>query len=964
MFKITKLFFISSFIYFLFLSVTFQTIIVPSIVEIDAGHGLVKGDALVFHDVACQLADRINRDGWRFWSVFPGDHSLNVGFLAALYAVFGCFPLLLLPFNAFAQSCSAFLIYLIGRKIWPGSAGKIGGIIGSIVFILFLSPLVWYGQNHKDTFVLPAMLAILYGFIFIINSNGKTKDFSKKCLVGIGALSLIFLMRPNYYCLIVSICLLLSLLSFALITIFYKGTSALKCLGQTFLYVVLLSLISLCTLAMPTSYLRQESLPEDDEHTKQGNIEGESVGRTSFVWKETSHLPTFIDKKLKKISRLRAHFISHGIIVRAGSGIDLDKKPGSTAEVLAYLPRAMWIGLFAPFPFQWLEKMSAIRLVSSVETFIWCLFFPGVIYLAICKPSPGFWVGTVFCLGMITLFSYVNPNLGTLYRVRFGFWFFFLTCGAVGWVGALLPIIQKIGGTSKERRLARLDSQQAITGSLGEGSLSRFFSAGSLAMLFSWIGFLGFFVRDLLLIRSQGLVGSLDALMSSGMFVVVAVSCVSLPLADALSRPLQECLSKNRAEAERIVQVWLRIALMVLGSACVLLWLVAPQLGAAFFGSDGPLLKAQFIQLFRLSIPILLMSGWTVIGNAVLNNLYKAGLSAAAQITVPVVALLSILVVPTEAKLIAAVIGMVLGTFLNALLVAILCLHHKIRLWPAWNKRKEIHQSLFKTYVWLVPFAALSALAGPANYFFAAQIGKGGITLWALTGKITACFSQFISVAAAALILPHISGIIEKGKHVSGREHTYFLLVTGTWMGGLIALGLSLFADPLAALLLSDRTGQDQIQAFAHLVRIGALQIPVAMAAAILVKSATASGAVPQATWGAFIGLLANIVINILLVPRIGLAGVACGALVGTAITTLLTCLATRTSLGISRGLGAILVFGWAAWAGVVFSVESRQGWGMAAATAGLIILALLHKEGWKKGWVHRSARPMADVRP
>jgi len=48
----------------------------------------------------------------------------------------------------------------------------------------------------------------------------------------------------------------------------------------------------------------------------------------------------------------------------------------------------------------------------------------------------------------------------------------------------------------------------------------------------------------------------------------------------------------------------------------------------------------------------------------------------------------------------------------------------------------------------------------------------------------------------------------------------------------------------------------------------------------------------------------------------------------------------------------------------VVFSVESRQGWGMAAATAGLIILALLHKQGWKKGWVHRSARPMADVRP
>lgn len=957
--KLIKLSFIWSFFYFLFVSVSFQIVIVPSINEINAGHGLLKGDAKVFHNEACHLADSINRDGWKSWKLFPEGHSFNVGFLAALYAVLGCFPLLLLPFNAFAQSCSALLIYLIGRKSWPGRIGKIGGIIGSSVFILFLSPLVWYGQNHKDTFVLPAMLAILYGFIFIINSKGKAKNFSKICLAGVGSLSVIFLMRPNYYCLIVSFFLIFSLLSMALISILYQGTSALQSLRQAFLYVLLLSVISLCTLAIPSSYLRQEFI---GSHTS--NIKGDNDLSTRFVWQETPRLPTFIDKNLEKISCMRAHFIRHGIIVRADSGIDLDKKPRSTAEVLAYLPRAMWIGLFAPFPSQWLEKMSAIRLVSSVETFIWFLFFPGVVYMAIRRPTSGFWVGTVFCLGMITLFSYVNPNLGTLYRVRFGFWFFFLTCGAVGWVGALLPIIQKIGGTSKERQLAGLDSQKANTFSLGESSLSRFFSVGSLALLFSWIGFLGFFLRDLLLIRSQGLVGSLDALMSSGMFVVAAVSCVSLPLADALSRPLQECLSKDRAEAERIIQAWLRIALMVLGSTSVLLWLGAPQLGAAFFERDGPLPKAQFIQLFRLSIPILLMSGWTVIGNAVLNNLYKAGLSAAAQITVPVVALLSILVVPTEAKLIAAVIGMVLGTFLNALLVAILCLHHKIRLWPAWNKRKKIHQSLFKTYVWLVPFAALSALAGPANYFFAAQIGKGGITLWALTGKITACFSQFISVAAAALILPHISGIIERGKQVSGREHTYFLLVTGTWMGGLIALGLSLFADPLAALLLSDRTGQDQIQAFAHLVRIGALQIPVAMAAAILVKSATASGAVPQATWGALIGLLANIVINILLVPRIGLAGVACGALAGMVITTLVACLGTRASFGVSRGLGVLLLFGWAVWAGVVFSVETRQGLPMTAAAVSLIILGILHREGWRKGWVHRSQERTTDVYP
>ena len=951
--KNTEKIFTGVFLYSLTLAVFFQTVILPLFPEIYAGQGLLKGDALVFHESALDLAKKIIEKGWGEYSIFPGNNSFNVSFLAILYK-FWPSPLVLLPFNAAAHALSACMFYLIAKKIWPGRPGEIGGVIAASVYAVLFSPLVWYGQNHKDTFVMPALLVIILGYLTVLNPNCYTKLFYKISLLSVGALILIFLMRPNYYCLILSFFLNLSLLILYFIKVLKGGALALQSLVQPFLFVGLLAAFSLCTFFMPSSYLRQEYVVAGDS----------SSGRTQVIWRRTPWLPITIDNNFKKISLLRSHFINYGLSVRAGSGIDLEDKPACVLEVLGYLPRATWIGLFTPFPSQWLEKMSAIRLVSSVETFIWFLFFPGVVYLAICKPSPAFFGGTFFCLGMITLFSYVNPNLGTLYRVRFGFWFFFLTCGAVGWAGALLPIIQKISGTSKERRLAGLDSQKANTFSLEESSLSRFFSVGSLALLFSWIGFLGFFLRDLLLIRSQGLVGPLDALMSSGMFVAAAVSCLSLPLADALSRPLQECLSKNRAEAEGLVQVWLRIALMVLGGASVMLWLGAPLLGAAFFGSNGPLLKAQFIQLFRLSIPILLMSCWTVIGNAVLNNLYKAGLSAAAQITVPVVALLFILVVPPEAKLTAAVIGMVLGTFLNALLVAILCMHHKIRLWPAWKKRKGIHQSLFKTYVWLVPFAALSALAGPANYFFAAQIGKGGITLWALTGKITACFSQFISIAAAALILPHISGIIERGKHVSGREHTYFLLVTGTWMGGLIALGLSLFADPLAALLLSDRTGQDQIQAFAHLVRIGALQIPVAMAAAILVKSATASGAVPQATWGAFIGLLANIVINILLVPRIGLAGVACGALAGMVITTLVACLGTRASFGVSRGLGVLLVFGWAVWAGVVFSVETRQGLPMTAAAVSLIILGILHREGWRKGWVHRSQERTTDVYP
>ncbi|NDD58525.1 MAG: hypothetical protein EBZ47_04625, partial [Chlamydiae bacterium] len=480
------------FVYFCFVIAAFQLTVLPCLPEIHGGSGLLAGDAQVFHAEALKLRQNISNYGWQQWSLFPGDHSFIVTLLATLYSIFYPSPLVLLPLNAAAQTLSAYLIYRMGRQIWPGQYGEVGGLIASGVFVLFLSPLVWYGQVHKDTFVLPAVLGILLGYFSLLNSRLTAKAFSKVCWAGVGALLVIFLMRPNYYCLILSAFLGLSHLILAFFYVLRGGLGVLKEMRQAFLFVGMVSALSSFTLALPSSYLRKEFVIQD------ANAGGPD---NDFVWQNSPAIPRWIDQNLKKTSLLRVHFIRHSVSVGAGSGIDLDQKPKNIDEVIAYLPRAMWIGLFAPFPSQWLEKMSAIRLVSSVETFLWYLFFPGVVYLALRKPSPALWAGALFCLGMITLFSYVNPNLGTLYRVRFGFWFFFLICGAVGWMGALLPLMQSAGKNPKSPQIAGPPGKRRRISHLDEQILSRFFSVGSVALVLTWAGFLGFFLRDLILVR-------------------------------------------------------------------------------------------------------------------------------------------------------------------------------------------------------------------------------------------------------------------------------------------------------------------------------------------------------------------------------------------------------------------------------------------------------------------------------
>lgn len=113
--KNTEKIFTGVFLYSLTLAVFFQTVILPLFPEIYAGQGLLKGDALVFHESALDLAKKIIEKGWGEYSIFPGNNSFNVSFLAILYK-FWPSPLVLLTFNAAAHALSACMFYLIAKK--------------------------------------------------------------------------------------------------------------------------------------------------------------------------------------------------------------------------------------------------------------------------------------------------------------------------------------------------------------------------------------------------------------------------------------------------------------------------------------------------------------------------------------------------------------------------------------------------------------------------------------------------------------------------------------------------------------------------------------------------------------------------------------------------------------------------------------------------------------------------------
>jgi len=124
-------------------------------------------------------------------------------------------------------------------------------------------------------------------------------------------------------------------------------------------------------------------------------------------------------------------------------------------KMLSYLPRAMLIGLLAPFPPQWFDthgSTGVMRLLAGVEMIAFYLLLPAVAWgfwglLRRRRPADLFLLA--FILATMVPVSLVVANLGTLFRLRL---LFLLPLLLVAAAGDPVRIIQWITGRFRGRR--------------------------------------------------------------------------------------------------------------------------------------------------------------------------------------------------------------------------------------------------------------------------------------------------------------------------------------------------------------------------------------------------------------------------------------------------------------------------------------------------------------------------------
>jgi putative peptidoglycan lipid II flippase len=923
-----------AFAYACFMALMLQKLILPIMPELHAGHGLMSNDAIIFHDVAVALAQRIHSYGWSEWQIYPGgSFTGNVGLLAALYVLLGPDPAWFIPVNAGVHALGALLIYQLGTELLPGRIGRVSGLFAGLLFLTFPSSLVWYGQNHKDAFVIAGTLAALIAFLKVLRLTSPWALVGCALMMGSG-LAVVAAMRPHMLAVYAAAfgAAWLLLLGHALFT---RSAVALRAVARLAVMVAISTVAAIVGPLGHTAALMEELSRVVDKERLDG-IEGLYV---RLDWQPSKVLPKAVDRAFYAVSLVRAHFIASGRKIGAGSIVDGDVKPESSTELVSYLPRALVVGLFAPFPDTWAERPTMPRVIGAIETLLWYLLAPGILALLIMRPSRQIVACLIFGAAVLTVLSYTSPNVGTLHRIRYGQLFLFVTVGAIGWAYVL------------SRLLAAMPSRHAVTpqptdplaaAAANLPGRAAAVGASSAVFLITAVGYLGLLARDLLLINVHGFGSQLDGLFSALMLPMFLVSVVSLPLGDALITAMQR-LHGGPQHRLPLVRAALSVSLFLCGILCLATFGFGDVIIASLL-KDGDTDSAA--GLLRLGLPLLLFSGLAVAGNSVLNSLNRPTAAAAAQLLVPIMAIGTILAADKGQALQAAVIGMILGQLANIAVVFAIARREGYLLRPGTLPADASFAAFVRNYGWLVVAALVINVGNPVNFWFAGTLEAGSVSTWAMGSKLVQLVSGLTAAIMAAVVTPYLAKLVagELRHRLSGEF--YVMLVIGSWLGILAALIIFLFSEPFVVAAFSGGAADaSQIARLAFILKLGALQIPFVFSTMLLIKLAAVSQDSSKIVVVSLIGLLMNIALNVALIADFGVVGMAAAWAGSVAVSTLVLLLLTLRQTGLSIGQVSVVIGSWAVLGGLAMALHLRS---IAVAVSALILLLFVAFSQWR----------------
>jgi len=412
--------------------------LMPDVFDTNGIGIMFAADCVGYRTEAVSLIDILMHKGIVAWITAPSEYLVNPFHLKLYSLSFAvCGPLLgynilsAEPLNLLYYLSTVWLVFALGREAFDRRAG----LFAAIIVALWPSFLLHTMQLFRDPLFIAAMLLLMLVCARLLTRN---YCWPKNFIIGaIGAATacLLWRLRSEMWEI-----MFLTILMETFLLLFRQVRERRFLTGNVMSVVLLLAV----TVSLPQL---GKAIPLWNDSVRQvpGEIAAKAETATPSLRSLKNQTDLSANNTIKltppgsrlssRIGHLRDEFIES--YPAASSNIDTDVSFVNLQSVVAYLPRAMAIGLFAPFPNMWLTAGSQVglkgRALSGLETVL--------MYLIELAAIMGVWCGrknlTVWLLllvagaGMMAL-GLVVVNIATLYRMRYVFWMLLIVIGAGG----------------------------------------------------------------------------------------------------------------------------------------------------------------------------------------------------------------------------------------------------------------------------------------------------------------------------------------------------------------------------------------------------------------------------------------------------------------------------------------------------------------------------------------------------
>lgn len=389
-----------------------------------AGNGLLAGgDWIMFHEQALRLSAAIERFGWWVWELrYEGQAPAS--FAAAFYALTGIRqPWILLPFHGLLYAIAIVAAVSIGRAL--GVGGRFTWLI--LVAFVFPSSLLVYGQLHKDIFSLPGVMLMAWAWVMALDRQSLSwRLFGAMTAAIVFGVLLCWWVRPYQAQLLLGVSALLWLGAF-LVAIWQGQWGS---VGKA-------TLVLVCTVTTIQSAEKMAA----------------PAAPLCETWKPEVELPV-VGRHVAALFCYRHGFIRY--LSDGSANIDHDRLLTNYTDAVIYLPRALQLGLFAPFPSHWWGDASSPggkikRLIGGMEMLFVYGALLGLLWIyRDDRHRVAALAVMVLAIAGILFYVYTSPNYGALYRYRLPFMLLLIIVASAGWARKI-NVRQTIRGAGCKR---------------------------------------------------------------------------------------------------------------------------------------------------------------------------------------------------------------------------------------------------------------------------------------------------------------------------------------------------------------------------------------------------------------------------------------------------------------------------------------------------------------------------------